>query len=302
MSLLIRDLLQMAEQRFELEGCSDPKLDAELLLCYYLQKDRSYLFLHYGDEMEDRHCQGFLELCDRRASGVPLQYITGVQGFMGLEFKVNESVLIPRQDTELLVESALEELVNRKAPLGGFEILDLCTGSGAVGISLYKQAERFRIKTKITASDISKEALSVARENAGRNGAEKLCFVQGDLFEPFPKDRKGRGKKRFDLIVSNPPYIPSAVIPTLQREVKDHEPVLALDGGTQGLDFYSRILPESRAYLKPGGALLLEIGHNQGEALVSMAGEDEFWQPAEIRRDLNGKDRVCILRPVQEKF
>lgn len=302
MSLLIKELLQMAQKRFELAGCSDPRIDAEQLLCYYLNENRSYLFLHYADEIGDSHCQGYLELIDRRASGEPIQYITGVQEFMGLEFCVNQDVLIPCQDTETLVELALDELCGRKTPFGGFEVLDLCCGSGAIGISLLKLGERGRLKLNVIGTDISEGALQVAQKNAEKNAVKPIRFLQGDLFAPLPKNRKGQGKQKFDLIISNPPYIPDAVIPTLQKEVREYEPILALSGGETGLDFYERIVPEAERHLKPGGLLMLEIGYDQGEALKQLAAASAFWTDAEVHLDLAGKDRVVILRASSEKI
>jgi release factor glutamine methyltransferase len=296
MNLLLKDILNMAEARFEQEGCLTPRLDAELLFCHMLNKDKTWLFLHYGDELDDKTCEEYFRLVDIRAEGTPLQYITGSQEFMGLPFRVNEKVLIPRQDTEILVEKALAILEERKVPMGGLQILDLCCGSGAIAASLayfLKQAKR---KATVVASDISPEALEVAKENAEINGVERqIRFVEGDLFAPFPKNRKGRGKQQFDLIVCNPPYIPTGVLPTLMREVREHEPMLALDGGEDGLDFYIRILGEAWIYLEKDGVLLLEIGHDQGAALPLLAEAAGAYGPAEIIKDLAGKDRLALI-------
>ncbi|MGI6732599.1 MAG: peptide chain release factor N(5)-glutamine methyltransferase [Anaerovoracaceae bacterium] len=296
MNLLLKDLLNMAEARFKQEGCLTPRLDAELLFCHMLNKDKSWLFLHYGDELDDKTCDAYFQLVDMRADGMPLQYITGSQEFMGLPFRVNEKVLIPRQDTELLVEKALDVLDGRKEPLGGFRILDLCCGSGAIAVSLAHFLKKKKRKAAIVAADISPEALEVTKENARINGVEKqIRFAQGDLFAPFPKNRKGRGKQQFDLIVSNPPYIPTRVLPTLMREVREHEPRLALDGGEDGLDFYIRILGEAWLYLVKDGALLLEIGYDQGVALPLLAEAAGAYERVEIIKDLAGKDRVALI-------
>ena len=295
LSLLLKDLLLMAENRFRDTGCPDPRLDAEILLCHLLQVDKSYLFTHYGDDLQDEPCQGYFDLMDRRASGEPVQYITGIQDFMGLTFKVNESVLIPRQDTETLAEAAEEELMRRKQPLGGFDVLDLCCGSGAIGIALASRVGKQK-KMKVVASDISREALAVAEENASLNGVKgKVQFVESDLFAAFPKDRKGKGKRRFDLILSNPPYIPSEVLPTLQREIREHEPMLALDGGPKGLDFYARILEEAPDFLKPGGMVILEMGYDQGDGLAALAEEKGGYSLPHIIKDLAGKERVFAV-------
>lgn len=291
MGLMIKELLAVAARRLSDASCMDARLDAEILLCDLLQKDRSFLFSHVGDDLEDRRCELYFELIDTRASGKPLQYILGSQEFMGLRFQVNENVLIPRQDTETLVEMAIDYLKKAKPGLGGLEVLDLCCGSGAIAISLAYYLES--VKVKITATDCSEKALEVAKENAsGYRPARSIAFLQGDLFEPFPKNKKGKGKKQFDLIVSNPPYICSDVIPTLQREVALFEPMLALDGGEDGLDFYRRITLDAGAYLKKGGLLLLEIGHDQAEAVRRLLEECGTYGDIGVVKDLAGKDRI----------
>ncbi|PKM83976.1 MAG: peptide chain release factor N(5)-glutamine methyltransferase [Firmicutes bacterium HGW-Firmicutes-11] len=295
MSMIIKDLLAVAEARFREEGCLDPRLDAELLFLHMRKEDRTYLFIHFGDKLDEKSCDEYFRLVDLRASGVPVQYITGKQEFMGLPFLVNEDVLIPRQDTELLAERAIEEIKTRKDPFGGLRVLDLGTGSGALAISIAHQLPKRKLK--LFATDISSKALAVARRNADVNQVSGMIqFIEGDLLSPFPVNRKGKSKKPFDLIISNPPYIASGVIPTLMREVREHEPLLALDGGPDGLDLYIRILNEAHVHLKDDGLLLLEIGYDQGEvmkALVEVAGA---YQPAEILQDLTEKDRVAIIR------
>ncbi|MBE6036125.1 MAG: peptide chain release factor N(5)-glutamine methyltransferase [Clostridiales bacterium] len=291
MSMTLREVLILAERCFQDRGCSDCRRDAELLLCYYLERDRLYLMTHFNDSMDESRCNGFFELMDKRASGIPVQYIIGETEFMGLPFNVDERVLIPRQDTETLVERVLDHYKEKKAPLGGFEGLDLCTGSGCIAISLAKLWPSGKVK--LTASDLSPEALAVATGNAKRNGADKhIHFLQGDLFGPLPLNRKGIGKKQFDFIVSNPPYIPSEVIETLQTEVKDHEPRMALDGGVSGLDFYRIILQEAPKHLKDGGLLAMEIGHDQGNSLQFLAEDSKLWKDVKILPDLAGKDRI----------
>lgn len=294
MSMVIKDILAVAQTRFADEGCLDPKLDAELLFLHLLQRDRSYLFIHYGDVLDEKTCEEYFRLVDRRAGGEPVQHILGTQEFMGLTFAVNGDVLIPRQDTELLAETAIEWIKKRKEPFGGYRILDLCTGSGAIAVSLAVRLEGRKLK--ITATDISEKALAMARKNAeGNKAAKAIRFLPGDLFAPFPKDRKGRGKQSFDLIVSNPPYIPTGILPTLMREVRDHEPLLALDGGADGVDFYIRILNEAHWHLKDDGLLLLEIGHDQGAVIRALAEAAGAYAPAEIRQDLAGHDRLAVL-------
>ncbi|WP_324825797.1 peptide chain release factor N(5)-glutamine methyltransferase [Sinanaerobacter sp. ZZT-01] len=291
MGLMIKELLAIGERRLSDASCMDARLDAELLLCDLLKRGRSFLFSHIGDELDDRRCEFYFEQIDIRATGKPLQYILGNQEFMGLRFQVNEDVLIPRQDTETLVETALEYLKDTKTPMGGFEILDLCCGSGAIAISLAYYLGT--AKAKITAADYSEKALLIAKENASGYGPAKgISFVHSDLFEAFPKNRKGRGKRQFDLIVSNPPYICSDVIPTLQREVACFEPRMALDGGADGLDFYRRIAKDAENYLKTNGLMLLEIGHDQAEEVIQFLEESNFFKTVEVKKDLAGKDRI----------
>lgn len=291
MGLRVREIIGIAANRFQEEGCLDPKLDAELLMMHLMKAERSWLFTHGSEILSDETCEEYFQLADRRASGVPVQYIIGSQEFMGLRFYVDESVLIPRQDTELLVETALEELKTMKKPaLGTLEVLDLCTGSGAIAVSLAYYAP----KIKVTATDLSVRALETAKKNAAAF-RQNIAFFEGDLWEALPaNEKKQKGKKQFDVICSNPPYIPSAVIDGLQREVKDHEPRLALDGGPEGMDLYRRIFEKVNWFLKPQGVVLLEIGHDQGDRITELAKEHGF--AAEIRKDLAGHDRMAVCR------
>ena len=291
MGLCVREIITVATNRFQQEGCLDPKLDAELLMMHMLHVDRSWFFTHAADPLSDETCEDYFKLVDRRASGIPVQYIIGSQEFMGLRFYVDESVLIPRQDTELLVETALEELKTMKKPaLGSLEVLDLCTGSGAIAVSLGYYDSRI----KVTATDISSAALKTAKKNAGGYNLS-INFQEGDLWEAIGyNEKKQKGKKQFDMICSNPPYIPSDVIPGLMREVKDHEPILALDGGQDGMDLYRRIFEKAGWFLKPQGVMLLEIGHDQGELIVALAEEHGF--SCEVLKDLAGHDRTAICK------
>lgn len=295
MSMMIKELLAVARSRLTDAGCLDPALDADILLCHTIDRDKTYLVLHYAEQQDDRICEEYFQLVDTRAEGTPVQYITGKQEFMGLPFQVNPHVLIPRQDTETLVECALMELAGRKSPLGGFRILDLCCGSGAIAVSIACHTKSKKLK--IFASDVSEDALKTAKANAVQNhAAGTIQFIQGDLFEPFPKNRKGKGKRQFDLIASNPPYIPASVLPTLMREVREHEPMIALDGGPSGLDFYERILAEAHNHLRDEGVLLLEIGCDQAAAVAAIAEAAGGYGPAEVIKDLAGRDRVVKLR------
>ena len=295
MSLLLKDVLSMAEARFIKEGIETARLDAEMLFSFLAGKDRAWQFLNYGKEVDEGLCESYFELVDERGGGRPLQYIVGSQEFMGIPFLVNEYVLIPRQDTELLVEKALE-IIKAVKKRKAFEILDLCCGSGAIAVSLAYHLKQSGRKASIVASDISGKALEIARENARLNQVEKLVeFVESDLFDKFPLNRKGRGKRQFDIIVSNPPYIPTDEIKTLMREVRDHEPLSALDGGYDGLDFYRKIIKQAGVHLKDEGLVFLEIGHKQGEALGKIARDEGIYEDAVVLDDHSGHHRLVVL-------
>ena len=296
MSLSVKEILNIGQRRLQDAGVSDADLDCKLLYCFMRNITRTQLILMYQNVLEDRLCDEYFRLIDERASGKPLQYITGTQEFMGLEFDVNESVLIPRQDTETMVEdviSVIKDGALRGESLEGtgrreWDILDLCTGSGAIGISLAKLLTG--VKVNVTCSDVSKVALEVARKNAGKLGVSKnIKFAEGDMFAPFDGRFK---KKKFDLIASNPPYIESDVIPTLQTEVRDHEPMSALDGGEDGLDFYRVIAREAGEFLKKRGILFLEIGCDQGNAVRELLTEAEGYSDVRCLKDLAGRDRI----------
>lgn len=291
-----RILVKEGEYRLARAHCMDPKIDAEELYCFLTGIDRVGLFLKAEEEVDSETEEKYLELIAKRASRIPLQHITGVQEFMGYSFKVNPNVLIPRQDTETLVTEAARIIQNTPREKLSFfeklkgsrewEVLDLCCGSGAVGISLAKICGNVRV----TATDISESALATAAENA-KALRVKAKFLQGNMFEPV------RGMK-FDMIVTNPPYIRTNMISILQDEVKDHEPLAALDGGRDGLDFYRIIVEKAAEHLKPGGFLVMEIGHDQGEDLRKMLRDAKKYSPAEVIRDLPGRDRVvkCELK------
>lgn len=293
-----RLLVKEGEYRLAKAFCMDAKIDAEELYCFLTGTDKVGLFLKANEEVDEETEEKYMELIKRRAERIPLQHITGTQEFMGHVFKVTSDVLIPRQDTETLVEEAARTIQKNpggkksflqkllKAP--EWEVLDLCCGSGAIGISLMKICSNIRV----VASDISSAAIAVASQNAAALRA-KVKFVEGDMFKPH-------AGKKFDMIVSNPPYIRTAMLSILQEEVKDHEPLTALDGGKDGLDFYRIIVKEAAPHLKPGGFLMLEIGHDQGEDLRKMLKDDGRYTPAEVIKDLPGKDRVVKCRVKSE--
>ncbi len=292
MALVLKDVIGIATKRLEMAGCGTPKLDAEVLLSHYLQVDRSFIFAHYSDDLDDKRCEAYFEIIDIRAAGVPVPYITGTQEFMGISFKVNQNVLIPRPDTETLVEETIRIASEKKRFLGGnIDILDLCCGSGAICVSL----AYYLPKARLEGTDISKKALETARRNAADYGlAGRIKFVQGDLFGPVKTGAFGKG--RFDMIVSNPPYIKSEEVRRLQREIVEFEPLIALDGGTDGLDFYRRIVSEAPRHLKKEGLLMLEIGFDQADDLRRIIEDDGRYAAPEIMKDLAGLDRVVKVR------
>lgn len=260
-------------KRLEDASIDDAKTDVILLFEYLLNKKRNDLLLCANDEMLPDDVKIMEEAVCKREKHVPLQHITGFQNFMGFEFLVNDKVLVPRFDTECLVEEALKDGYD------GEKVLDMCTGSGCIIISYMKY------KNGITGfgADISKDALLVARENAARLEAD-VQFIESDLFE-------GITEKNFDMILSNPPYIRTSVIDSLMSEVKEHDPMLALDGGNDGLVYYRKIVNKAFDYLNNGGRLMVEIGHDQGEDVTNLFRDAKFID-VEVVRDLSGNDRV----------
>lgn len=290
MLITFGEVLEIGIHRLQEAKIADAKRDAESLLLFLMHEERKFLFLHRNDGTDEYQADAYFDLIDRRAAGEPLQYIVGSQEFMGLPFKVNESVLIPRQDTETLVELALEKAKEKKRSLS---VLDMCCGSGAIAVSI----AHFLPKAKVTACDISAEALEIARKNAEKNGlGSRIDFRESDLFYVKKRKKIIQMKETFDMILSNPPYIPTDVIGTLQTEIKDHEPLTALDGGADGLDFYRRISADAPANLKKGGFLILEIGSDQADSVSALLEGTEAYEAIEIHKDLAGLDRVVVCR------
>lgn len=263
------------------QGIEEAETDAWLLLSFACGIDKNFYYLHMKECVEASCMETYEAFLAERARRVPVQYITGEQEFMGCCFRVNRDVLIPRQDTEILAEEA------RKRIRPGMDVLDLCTGSGCIIISLL----HFMPQVHAVASDISAPALALAKENAARNGVAAE-FVESDLFSNI--------KGSFDMIVSNPPYIPSAEIAGLMPEVRDFEPHLALDGREDGFFLERRIIFEGKNRLKPGGMLLLEIGCGQAEEAVFCMRQAGFLRTL-IVKDLAGLDRVAIGEKGGEK-
>ena len=268
------------KEQLELSGVPDADLDAWYLLEFVTGISKAQYYGNPEAGMEEEEVLQYRDVIRQRAKRIPLQHITGEQEFMGFSFRVNEHVLIPRQDTETLVEEALGVLKPK------MEILDLCTGSGCILLSLLKLGEKQGIAgLKGTGADISREALKVAEENGRRLEIpeDRVAWVRGDLFENL--------EGPFDLLVSNPPYIPSGELSGLQEEVRLHDPALALDGHEDGLYFYRRIAAEAGKYLRDGAFLMLEIGWDQGEAVRGLL-EAAGYREVEVKKDLSGNDRV----------
>ena len=289
-----KELLKEGTQILINGGIEEARLDAWLLLGYTAGITRAWYYAHDdqkpGQEIADR----YRELCTRRAERIPLQHLTGKAYFMGYEFDVDERVLIPRQDTEILAEEALRLLADKRSP----EILDMCTGSGCLLLSILMEKE----DAHGTGVDISEEALAVAEKNRKNlHLEERALLVKSDTFsgEYFQKN-SSEHPMEYDMLISNPPYIPTADIQQLMDEVRLHDPVLALDGKEDGLYFYRRITEEALRYLKPGGWLLYEIGCDQGEAVSRIMRTNDFSNIA-VKKDLAGLDRVVLGQKKQEE-
>ncbi len=244
--------------------------------------DRTYFLIHGDEHVSDENMKLFNEYISRRCSHEPLQYILGKAWFYGREYIVNRNVLIPRADTEVLIEQTLNQIL-KPGSGSGLHILDMCTGSGCIAITLALELK----DSKVVAADLSNEALSVAGKNCSRLEAGNVSLVQSDLFEKLA-DYKNH---QFDIIVSNPPYIETDVINTLDAEVRTFEPVMALDGMSDGLYFYRRITGQAPHFLKNGGCLIYEIGYNQGEAVRDIM-EAAGFENIEVIKDYAGLDRV----------
>lgn len=276
----IKRVLDFATDYFTKAGIENPHLEAEILLACALNKKRIDLYVQFENALDKDELGRFKGFIQRRKNREPSAYITGVKSFMSLDFIVTKDVLIPRPETEMLVEAAIDISKEMQNP----SILDIGTGSGAVAISI----ARYVPNSKVTATDISRKALEVAYENAKRHGvSDRINFEANDLFP---------GSGKFDLIVSNPPYIKSDDIKTLAPEIKDHEPLSALDGGPDGLDHYRRILKEAKCHMTDNGHLLLEVGAGQSKDVTAMA--ESILKPAGIktRHDLNNIERLIIVQ------
>lgn len=265
----------------KLDNISTPKMKTRLLLQYVLKKPRQYLIVYDNKELTKKEEQEYLKYIQMVKNGEPIEHITHQKEFMKLNFYVDKNVLIPRQDTEILVEEIIKIAKHIKAK----KILDLCTGSGAIAISLAKYIDNIQI----TALDISSKAIDIATKNARINNVEdRITFVESNLFDSLAEEK-------YDIIVSNPPYIKRKVIEKLDKEVRK-EPIIALDGGEDGLDFYRKIIDNGYKYLKYGGYIGLEIGYDQKEDVTKIIKEKQHYKNTFCKKDLYDNDRVIITQ------
>lgn len=284
----ISKILQWTGNYFESKNIESPRLSAELLICKVLDCDRVSLYVNFQKPLHKNELDEYRNLIKRRVANEPVAYITGEKSFFEFDFKVNRNVLIPRPDTEVLIETILKKFHNRKDE--NLKILDLGTGSGAIAISLkhiFKNASVFAV-------DVSFDAAAVAKNNSEINlGENKVFFLNSSWFSALKE------KVSFDIIVSNPPYIPTKDVDELEPGVKFFEPVLALDGGNDGFDCYRRILSDSGLYLKDTGSLFFEIGFDQKEQMEDLAASSNGFTLEEVVKDYGGRDRVAVLNKKQ---
>jgi release factor glutamine methyltransferase len=286
----VRTALREAIVRLESESVPSAGLAAELLLLHVLQRDRTWIYAHPESLLSGDQWQNYFALVARRAAGTPVQYLTGAQEFWGLEFEVTPDVLIPRPETEHVVEVAFARMSARKSET--LRIADAGTGSGCLAVALAIELPRARI----FATDVSAAALDVARRNAAKHSvAARIEYLECNLLDAFLSEGTlpaAAPDVAFDLIVSNPPYVALADVASLPREVRDHEPAVALFAGESGLDLYAPLIDQARDLLSPGGALVIELGYNGAEHVASLL-SSEAWRDIEIANDLAGIARVA---------
>lgn len=285
----IKEVIELGKQVLIRNNIDDASLVARELLAHVLGQNKQYLVIHSNDELKEEYHSKFVDCINQIVSGKPLQYITHKQEFMGLNFFVDENVLIPQPDTEVLVEETIKKCIS-VAELGAeqspIKILDLCTGSGAIAISLNYVLAQKNINAEIMASDISAKALDIAKKNNELNNTS-VKFAESNLFENIQKND-------FDIIVSNPPYIKRKIIETLPCQVQA-EPHIALDGGEDGLDFYKKIIDQACKYIK-NGYILLEIGYDQKDEVEGLFRANGRYSEIETVKDLSNNDRCVIAR------
>jgi release factor glutamine methyltransferase len=279
----IHEAIDLAAEALEGSGVPGARLDAERLLASELGKDRSYLLAHFQDSVPEPSAERFLARITERRRGKPLQYLLGWQEFHGLEFEVTPAVLIPRPETELLVDVAVQRFSE-----GNPSLADVGTGSGCIAVATAVALSGARM----IATDFSEDALAVAQRNASRHGvSDRIQFLSGDLL--LPLNALGL-EGMLDGVLSNPPYVAERDLPALQREVRDWEPRLALVGGLTGLELYRRLLPQALRFLKPGGTLIMEIGYNMQAEIIHLL--DSAWKLEGIRDDFSGIPRIVVAQ------
>ncbi len=284
----IGQTLKWVSKLFKSVEIINPERETELLLSYFLKMNRSEIYLNSDRALKNKEKKQLENMIQERIRKIPLQYITKHQEFMGMDFLVEKGVLIPRPETEILVERVIEKLKKRKSS-SHLKIVDLGTGTGIIAISIAK----FIKDITIYATDISKESLQVALKNAQKHNCEdKIIFLQGDLFEPF----QGKIEKNsLDVIISNPPYVNSDDFKLLPPEIKDNEPKIALYGGVDGIDYYRKIVKEGPKFLKRDGFIALEVGLNQAKIIKELIlKENNYRKNVEIFKDYSGIERVVI--------
>lgn len=279
--MIIKEVLKTAIEKLKNKNIEDASMKVKMILSDTLNKEKEYLLVHDQDELDEDILKVFDERLNKLISGKPIQYILNKQDFMGLHFYVDENVLIPQSDTENLVEEVIKISEILKMGKEQLKVLDMCTGSGAIAVSLSKYLD----KALIYASDISINALDVAKKNAKSNSLD-ITFIHSDLFNDIEISNQ------FDIIVSNPPYIETEVIKSLSKEVQE-EPIIALDGGKDGLDFYREIIKCAKEYLIKDGYLALEIGYDQKDSVIKLL-QDNDYKNIYSKKDLSGNDRVVV--------
>jgi release factor glutamine methyltransferase len=285
----VRRILEWTTSYFTRKGVDAPRLSAELLLAHVLCVPRIKLYTDYERPLADQQLAAMRALVQRAAEDEPVAYLTGRAHFFNLELEVTRDVLIPRPDTETVVENVLQ-LVRNQAGFEAPRVLDLCTGSGCVAAAVAHHAK----SATVVATDVSPAAAAVARRNLERLGlTDRVVVEEGDLFEPLAQ---AVDRRPFHLIVANPPYIPTATIETLDRSVREYEPLLALDGGPDGLVLHRRILADAPRHLAPGGRVYLEIAFDQGELALQVAAQHPELEDPRILKDHAGHDRVLTAR------
>lgn len=276
--MTIKDIVNYGKNYLSENNIDDYETIVKIIIEYVFKINKNRLILHYENQVDELAVLDYKRYLNKIVDGVPVQYITNKQEFMNLKFYVDENVLIPQPDTELLVEEVISLYKDKEC-----EILDLCTGSGAIGVSLAKYIN----KSYVTISDISEKAIQIAKLNSEINQVhKKMEYYESNLFESLEK-------KKYDVIVSNPPYIETSTIETLDKQVK-HEPYIALDGGVDGLDFYKKIIKNAPTYLINGGMLFLEIGYNQKNSVIKLLEENKNYSNIYSKKDLGGNDRIVV--------